>query len=310
MQTILGAGGAIATELAKELPKYTDNIRLVSRNPQAINNTDQTLAADLLNPSEVLKAVQGSEVVYVTIGFPYQLKTWQENWPKFIRSVIDACAQEKSKLVFFDNIYMYDMADLSDLTEETPFNPPSKKGQIRAQIAEMIIQAYESGKINGLIARCADFYGPGIKQTSVLTETVFKPFSQGKKATWMGSVDYRHSFTYTPDAGKATALLGNTPEAYNQTWHLPTSAEPFTGKDFIKTIAEQMGAKDKYMTVPKFLTQVMGLFDPLMREMPEMMYQYTNDYFFNSSKFEQYFNFKPTPYLQGIKEVVAADYSK
>lgn len=310
MQTILGAGGAIATELAKELPKYTDNIRLVSRNPQAINDTDQTLSADLLNPMEVLKAVEGSEVVYVTIGFPYQLKTWQENWPKFIKSVIDACAQENCKLVFFDNIYMYDMAYLSDLTEETPFNPPSKKGQIRAQIAEMIIQAYESGKIKGLIARCADFYGPGIKQTSMLTETVFKPFSQGKKATWMGSVDYRHSFTYTPDAGKATALLGNTPDAYNQTWHLPTSAEPFTGKDFIKTIAEQMGAKDKYMTVPKFLTQVMGLFNPLMGEMPEMMYQYTNDYFFNSSKFEQYFNIKPTPYLQGIKEVVDTDYSK
>ena len=310
MQTILGAGGAIATELAKELPKYTDAIRLVSRNPQAINDTDQTLSADLLSPMEVLKAVEGSEVVYVTIGFPYQLKTWQENWPKFIRSVIDACAQEKSKLVFFDNIYMYDMAYLSDLTEETPFNPPSKKGQIRARIAEMIIQAYESGNINGLIARCADFYGPGIRQTSMLTETVFKPFNQGKKATWMGSVDYRHSFTYTPDAGKATALLGNTPEAYNQTWHLPTSAESFTGKDFMAVIAEEMGAKDKYMTVPKFLTQVMGLFNPIMREMPEMMYQYTNDYFFNSSKFEQNFNIKPTPYLQGIKEVVAADYSK
>jgi nucleoside-diphosphate-sugar epimerase len=310
MQTILGSGGAIATELAKALPKYTDNIRLVSRNPQAINDTDQTLSADLLDPIEVLKAVQGSEIVYVTIGFPYQLKIWRENWPKFIRSVIDACAQEKCKLVFFDNIYMYDVAYLGDLTEETPFNPPSKKGQIRAQIAEMIIQAYESGKINGLIARCADFYGPGIKQTSVLTETVFKPFSQGKKATWMGSVDHPHSFTYTPDAGKATALLGNTPEAYNQTWHLPTSAEPFTGKDYMAVIAKEMGTKDNYMTIPKFLIQVMGFFDPLMRELPEMTYQYTNEYFFNSSKFEQYFNSKPTPYLQGIKEVVAADYSK
>ena len=103
MQTILGAGGAIARELAKELPKYTDTIRLVSRNPQAINDTDQTLSADLLNPNEVLKAVEGSEVVYVTIGFPYQLKIWKENWPKFITSVIDACAQEKSLRQLYGN---------------------------------------------------------------------------------------------------------------------------------------------------------------------------------------------------------------
>lgn len=35
MQTILGAGGSIGTELAKELINYTKDIRLVSRNPKS-----------------------------------------------------------------------------------------------------------------------------------------------------------------------------------------------------------------------------------------------------------------------------------
>ena len=36
MQTILGSGGAIGVQLAKELTKYTNEIRLVSRNPLAV----------------------------------------------------------------------------------------------------------------------------------------------------------------------------------------------------------------------------------------------------------------------------------
>ena len=108
MQTILGSGGAVGVELARALTKYTTKIRLVSRNPQKVNETDETMPADLLNPEAVRKAVEGSEVVYVTVGFQYNVKVWQENWPKFIRSVIAACEEFQAKLVFFDNMYMYD----------------------------------------------------------------------------------------------------------------------------------------------------------------------------------------------------------
>ena len=142
----------------------------------------------------------------------------------------------------------------------------------------------------------------------MLTETVFNPLSNGKKANWMSSVNYKHSFTYTPDAGKATALLGNTEDAYNQVWHLPTAANPLTGKEWIETIAGEMGVKPKYQAVPKFLVRIIGLFVPIMKEMVEMMYQYDRDYVFASSKFEKRFDFKPTPYKDGISEIVQTDY--
>jgi nucleoside-diphosphate-sugar epimerase len=144
----------------------------------------------------------------------------------------------------------------------------------------------------------------------MLTETVFKPLSSGKKANWMSSVNFKHSFTYTPDAGKATALLGNTEDAYNQVWHLPTTANPFTGKGWIEAIAGELGVKPKYQVAPKFLVKIMGLFMPIMGEMVEMMYQYDRDYVFNSNKFENRFGFIPTPYIDGIKEIVKSDYLK
>jgi nucleoside-diphosphate-sugar epimerase len=308
MQTILGSGGAIGVALARILTEYTDKIRLVSRNPEKVNPGDELLAADLLNPADVDRAMEGSSVVYVTVGFPYRLKTWQESWPVFTRNLIDACVKHKCKMVFFDNIYMYDKEYLDGMTEETPINPPSKKGEIRMLVANQIMEQGREGKLTACIARCADFYGPGIRRNSVLAETVFKPLSLGKSASWLASVNFRHSYTYTPDAARATAMLGNSDEAFGQVWHLPTAPDPFTGKGWIEAIAQELEAKPKFMTASSFILRIMGLFNPLMRELPEMLYQYDRDYVFNSDKFEKYYHFSPTSYMDGIRAIVNSDF--
>ncbi len=308
MQTILGSGGAIGIELAKALKQFTDKIRLVSRNPQKVNETDELFAADLLNPVELEKAIKDSETVYVTVGFPYNYKIWKEKWPIFIKNLLKICESKNCKLVFFDNIYMYDKDGLNLMTENTPIKPSSKKGQIRAQVAEMIMEKVKTGNVKALIARSADFYGPSIENTSLLTETVFKPLSTGKKANWLVKDSFRHSFTYTPDAGKATALLGNTEKAYGQIWHLPTASNPLTGKEWVERIANKMETKPKYRVASKFMVQIIGLFVPVMKESVEMLYQYDRDYVFDSSKFEKAFNVQPTSYEAGIHEIVETDY--
>jgi nucleoside-diphosphate-sugar epimerase len=105
-------------------------------------------------------------------------------------------------------------------------------------------------------------------------------------------------------------LLGNTADAFNQVWHLPTASDPLTGKEWIGAIAKEMGAKPKIQVANKLLVRILGLFVPIMKEMVEMLYQYDRDYDFNSRKFEKRFNFKPISYIDGIKEVVKADYKK
>jgi nucleoside-diphosphate-sugar epimerase len=310
MQTILGSGGAIGVELAKALKTYTNEIRLVSRNPKKVNESDELMAADLLNNEEIRRAVEGSSVVFVTVGFIYSAKVWKEVWPKFMTDVIAACKEFNSKLVFFDNIYMYDPKYLDRMTEETPIKPPSKKGLVRAEIAQMIMDEVKAGKLTALIARSADFYGPGIKNSSMMNETIIKPLKLGGKANLLGSVNSKHSYTFTPDAGKATALLGNTADAYNQVWHLPTAAEPFTGAQWTWLIASELGVKPRYQRVSGYMVWILGFITPIMKEILEMMYQNKKDYIFDSSKFEKRFGIKPTPYHIGIKETINADYKR
>ena len=307
MHTIIGSTGAIGSVLAKELTSYTKDIRLVSRSPKKVNDTDQLFPADVTDREQLFKAIEGSEVVYITVGFEYDIKVWRATWPPLIRNVIDACKKSGSKLVFFDNVYSYDPATVGHMTEENPLKPSSEKGKVRAQLVNMIFDEVKAGALTALIARAPDFYGPGNNGKSILMELVYANLKKGKAAMWMGRADKKHNFIFTPDAAKATAILGNTPDAFNQTWHLPTDPNSLTGKEWTSLFAKEMNAKDKLQNAPKWLVRIIGWFVPFMSEMPEMLYQYENDYFFDSSKFQKRFNFTPTPVLQGVKETIALE---
>ena len=302
MQTILGSGGSIGVPLAKELTVYTNKIRLVSRNPKKVNDTDELFQADLTDVTQIGKAIAGSEVVYLTIGFEYNIRVWQREWPRMMRNVIAGCKNHNARLVFFDNVYMYDRDFMNNLTEETPVRPTSKKGRIRAEIAGMILDAVKKNELKALIARSADFYGP---RNSVLVEMVVKNLVKNKKAMWLANANKIHTFTAAEDAAKATAMLGNTPDAFNQVWHLPTNRFALTGRQWIELIAAIMHKEPRVFVIPVWMLSVMGIFIPVFSEFREMAYQFDRDYIFNSSKFEQRFSFTARKPEDGMKALIA-----
>ncbi|HYQ59277.1 MAG TPA: NAD-dependent epimerase/dehydratase family protein [Draconibacterium sp.] len=302
MQVILGAGGSIGTELAKALKGYTKHIRLMARNPQKVNTDDELFKGDVTNANDVDKAIEGMKVAYLTVGLPYNKKVWQNNWPVIVQNVIKSCKKHGTKLVFFDNVYMYDADEIGKMTEESKINPPSKKGKVRAALAQMILDETKSGELKALIARAADFYGPGIKN-GIFNETIVKNLKAGKKANWFCGTQFKHNLTYTPDAAKATALLGNTDSAYGQVWHLPSS-EAWTGEQWINATAKELGVKSKVQVAPKWLIKIMGIFIPIMGELHEMLYQYNRDYVFDSSKFEAQFKLSATSNKEALRQIV------
>jgi nucleoside-diphosphate-sugar epimerase len=303
MQTILGAGGDIGTLLAKELRSYTATVRLVARNPEQVNGDDELFKADLLNREEVLNAVKGSAVAYLTVGLMYDIRIWRAQWPVIMQNVIDACVEHQCRLVFFDNVYMYAKSAIPDMREDSPIHPPSKKGKIRAQLVQMINDAIASRGLKALIARSADFYGPGARN-GILNILVINNYAKGKTANWQSDATKIHSVTYTPDAAKATAMLGNTGSAFNQVWHLPTSPERMTGKQLIAIAAKAAGRKPSCFVLSPFMLLLAGLFSRQIKELVEMQYQNNQDYFFNSEKFNKAFQFTPTSYGEGIRHTL------
>lgn len=303
-QTILGAGGAVGIALAKALKNYTSDIRLVSRNPEKVNATDTLMTADLTNQKDVMSAIEGSNIVYVTIGFPYTTKTWKQNWVPFMQNVIAACLEHNAKLVFFDNVYAIGGDHVKHITENSPISPTSKKGQIRAEVDRLILDSIDKNNLQAIIARSPDFFGGATKANSIMMNLVYDNLIKGKKPQWFCNAKVVHSMGYVPDLALGMAMLGNTEEAYNQIWNLPTNKQKITGEQWINLFATEMGVKNEYSVLPNWVVKGLGLFVPMMKEVAEMNYQYDRDYFFDSSKFNDHFDFKPTSNTEAVKQAI------
>jgi nucleoside-diphosphate-sugar epimerase len=304
MITILGAGGAIGSEIIKELAGRDELVRLVRRSATSGSGRMETMAADLANPEDTIRAVSGSRVALLLIGLKYDLQTWRELWPRVMRNAIEAAKRAKARLIFFDNVYMYGKVD-GPMTEETPFRPCSKKGEIRAEVATALLNEIKAGNLTAMIARSADFYGPNAR-TSVSNILVFDKLAKGQKPAWLVNDSAKHSFTYTPDASRSLVQLMDSESAWNQTWHVPTAPDPPTGKEFIALAAKEFGAPPKYTVLNRPMLKIAGWFDSNVRESYEMLYQNEFDYVFDSSKFAKAFGCEPTPYAEGIRGTAEA----
>lgn len=298
IHTILGANGVVGRELARALSARGCRVREVSRTPCAVNTGDEVVAADLLDARATANAVAGSAVAYLVAGLEYRARTWEQQWPLVMRNTIDACAQHGTALVFFDNVYAYGRVNGS-MTEDTPYNPCSRKGEVRARIATTLMDEAGRGVVRATIVRAADFYGPGAT-LSLTYSTVTERLRAAKTPQWIGDARAQHAFTYTPDAGRALALVGNTPGAFGQVWHAPTSHEPMTGEIYVRTACELAGRPYGLQVAPRWVLALMGLAVPVLRENMEMLYQFEHDYRFDSTKIEQALAIVPTDYRTGI----------
>lgn len=304
MQTILGANGQIGSELALALKKdFTDNIRLVSRNPKRVNDTDELVSANLLDPTETQKAVEGSEIVYLTAGLPIDTAMWVEQFPLMMRNVIDACAMHNAKLVYFDNTYMYPQTN-ELLTEEIRFEPYGKKGRVRGLLAQMLLDAMNEGRVQAIICRAPEFYGPG-KTQSITNTTVLDKLRAGESAKVFISDKTLRTLIYTPDASKAMALLGNTSDAYGQTWHLPCDDNRLTYKQLIDIASDILEANSKYTVLKKWQLKLLSFVSKPVRETLELLPRYEDDNLFVSDKFKARFpDFKITSYRDGLAQTL------
>ena len=107
-----------------------------------------------------------------------------------------------------------------------------------------------------------------------------------------------------PRPGQGHRNAGEYPDAYGQIWNLPTDPQRITGEGWIDLFSSHLGTANKYSMLPNWLVKGIGLFVPIMGEIAEMNYQFDRDYYFDSSKFNDRFGFKPTPNAEGVKRAI------
>jgi nucleoside-diphosphate-sugar epimerase len=301
LHVIFGAG-PVGMAVMEELVKRGRPVRLVNRSGRAKAPEGVELAAgDASDPTTTRALCRGAAVVYNCTNPPYT--QWPELFPPLQAGVLEGAASAGARLVVMENVYMYGPTGGKPLTEDLPYAATTRKGRVRAEMAEDLLAAHRAGQVQMAIGRASDFFGPRAL-LAAMGERVFYPALAGKAAQAMGNLDLPHTQTYIPDIGRGLVILGEREEALGQAWHLP-SPETVTSRQFIEMVFEETGHPPKIQVLPKFLLKILSLFNPTLRELDEMLYEFEEPFILDHSKFERAFGNHATPLREAIRTTVA-----
>jgi nucleoside-diphosphate-sugar epimerase len=265
--------------------------------PAALPEGVEFRRCDALDAASVSAAVAGLNQVVLAIGFPYVGALWREAWPRVMTNFVDVCAAQGTRLVFFDNLYMYG-PQTTPLSEATPLQPFGVKPAARVAATRIWQAASAAGRLKVAAVRAPDFYGPGVTQAH-LGDTAFGALARGSRALVIGSPDTPHDFAYVPDCARAVVSLLDAPDdAYGQAWHVP-SAPTRTPRQIIALGAAALGLAPRVIGMPPVLLRPLGLFVPPLKELAEMRFQWDRPYRVDSSRFAARFWSDATPFEIG-----------
>lgn len=293
--------GPLGIWTAHELVKLGLRVRLINRSGKAkhVPSEVEVRQGDAYNADLNTEMTRDASTIYLCAQPEYH--QWAGNFPRLQAAILQAAVANGAKVIAAENLYAYGDTHGTPFREDTPYNAHTKKGRIRQEMTETLFAAHKSGKVQVASVRGSDFFGP---LDRLYAENVFMAALTGKPINAVGSLDQPHSFTYTVDFGKALATIGTHDEALGQTWHVPSN-EPITQRELIKMITKEVGRPTKVNLGTPFMMRVLGLFNPGAREMVEMMYEFTQPFLLDSSKFSNAFGMQPTPLEQQIRETIA-----
>lgn len=299
---VLGATGGIGYALVRELVDRGVEVVAFARTKERLDALYQheskvsIFLGDALVEKDVIEAADGADAIFHAVSFPYQ--EWKDKHPLCIEIIVRAAEMHQAKIALVDNIYAYGRQPKIEVNEETRKEPHTKKGKIRLAMENRL----KGSKAPYLIVHMPDLYGPNAENT-ILHETL-KNVVINKSANFVGDISVAREFIFTLDGAKAMVELALREDTYNQNWNIP-SAHPITGEEIIEILRREIGYKKSIRTVSKTMIRLIGIFQPFMREMVEMMYLMDDPVILSGKKYEANIGPIPqTPYKDGIKKTL------
>ena len=215
------------------------------------------------------------------------------------KTIAGAVAEQVERFLLIGTVYPYGSPTTARVTEQHPRNPHTYKGKMRKQQEDLLLEADAAGQLRATVLRLPDFYGPGVERSFL--HSLFQAAAKGGTANLLGPIDAPHEFFYVPDVGPVALALLDKPEAFGHCWNL-AGAGVTTQREFVNTLSALVNHKLKLRVAGKTTLRVVGLFNPMMRELVEMNYLLTNPVLLDDSALQSLLGgIEKTPYERGIE---------
>lgn len=137
LHVVFGAG-PLGRSVVNELVRRGGTVRVVSRSGQMAEAPQgvELVPGDLYNPAVVRELTRGAAVAYQCAQPHYW--EWPQKFPPLQAAIIEGLTGSGTRLVIGENAYMYGDTNGRPLTEDLPYAAHTRKGQVRAAVAEAI----------------------------------------------------------------------------------------------------------------------------------------------------------------------------
>ncbi|HVB48249.1 MAG TPA: NAD-dependent epimerase/dehydratase family protein [Burkholderiales bacterium] len=293
LHVVFGAG-QVGAPLAARLLEAGLRVRVVRRSRGTVARGAELFAGDAADPAFCLAATRGASVVYHCLNVPYDAAVWAALLPCYMENLIAAAGKSGARLVVLDNLYMLGRGGGRPMNEDTPTSPCSRKGEVRALVAEQLFDAHRRGDVRAVSGRASDFYGPGGGQT-FLGEYLWRPALAGGTVWSPVDPDAVHTYHYIPDVAAGLAALARADaDVLGRAWMLPCRPAG-TMRELVARFAQVLARPVRVAAVPLWIVRALGTVSPLMREMREMLYQWDEPFVVEDRRFREHFGIEPTP---------------
>jgi len=293
LHVVFGAG-QVGAPLAARLLEAGLRVRVVRRSRGTVARGAALFAGDAADARFCLEATRGASVVYHCMNAPYDTSTWAALLPRYMDNLIAAAGRAGARLVVLDNLYMLGRTGGRPMNEDTPMNPCSRKGEVRALVAEQLFDAHRRGDVRAVSGRASDFYGPGGGQT-YLGDYFWRPALAGRTVWSPIDPDAVHTYHYIPDVAAGLAALARADvDVLGRAWMLPCQPAG-TLRALVARFAQVLARPVRVAAVPLWIVRALGTFSPLLREMREMLYQWDEPFVADDRRFRERFGSEPTP---------------
>ncbi|QPV62065.1 NAD-dependent epimerase/dehydratase family protein [Halosimplex litoreum] len=299
---VLGTG-QVGVPVARTLLERGADVRVVNRSgtaPDGIAGDVDAVAGDVSDPEVAREVCEGATVVYFCLNPPYA--EWPNQFPPLLEGALDGAADADARFVMADNCYAYGPTE-GPLTEDLPAAATGEKGRTRAEMADTVLDAHESGRVRATIGRASDFYGPGVT-ASIAGERFCPEILDGGTVNYLGDPDQPHTYTYVPDFARALVTLGASERALGEVWHVP-NAETLTTREFVALAGEVAGTDPSVRATPAWLARLLGLAVSEVGELRETRYQRAEPFVVSHEKFADAFASEPTPHAEALDRTLS-----
>ncbi len=310
---VIFGNGPVGSAAARSLLEKGFRVRIACRSgrrppvlfdelPADLAQRFEFVVADATNREDTLRAAQGASHIYHCANVLYQ--DWWRLLPPIQENLVAAALQERAVLAVSENLYMY-ARGVPVIDDTTPEIPPTRKGLLRKELHEQLVSAGTSQGLAWTSVRASDYYGPGAKLQSMFgTQLFLDPLFNGGRPRVVGALDQPHSVTYVEDYGRALAVAALDPRARGRSWIVPNDRSRTT-REVAQVFFDAAGRKKTLGVIPRPLIAAAGIFNPLLREVVEMLYQKEEPYVVDGSRFAAAFSFTPTPLEEGVRRTLA-----